>query len=148
MLRDPRYWERASIADSINIPPPRLQAMLDQDISSCVFEIKENNRNAAIRSSIPAEIPDGSQIGGPAHLLGEWDTPERFGALRAEHDEYHDFEGCMTYKGWRRVDTLTPDMAAKSRKAYIKNLGEDPEPNKKAPPEDPTSPENASYLNF
>lgn len=145
-LRDPRYWERSNISEAIHITPPYLQTMLDRDISACVFEIREDNRSAAIRSSFPADISGDLQEDAPGRALGEWETPERSGALRAEHGDYHDFEGCMAYKGWRRVDTIPPDIAEKSRKNYLKHLGEDPEP-KRSNPESQTS-SGGSYLNF
>jgi hypothetical protein len=120
-----QYWQRADVSEAAYMEGPKSQQMLNRDISRCVVEIRELERLGAIRTATPADtqnygVPPNPHT--PEGQLADWDTPERDGYLRAEHLDYHDFETCMIYKGWERVEYLPYDLAEKSREEYITNI--------------------------
>lgn len=111
------YWQRSNIRDSVQLDSVKAQTWLNRDIAQCVTAVKDQERLAALREAMPA---DGSSYADPAQArLAVWDTPERDGYLRAEHMPFHDFESCMVYRGWERIDTVTPKLAAQSRAAWM-----------------------------
>ncbi len=104
---------------------PKVQQMLNRDISRCVVEIRELERLGAIRVAMPADAGEDGMIedpDSPEGALAAWETPEREGDLRAEHLDYHDFETCMIDKGWERVEYMPYDMARKSRANYAETI--------------------------
>lgn len=117
-----QYWQRASTSSAIYLRGPKAQQMLNQDIARCVWELKELEKVGAIREAFPADpnrdgtVPDPRT---PEGRMAQWETPERRGALYAEHLDYHDFEGCMADKGWERVENLPYDIARKARGDYL-----------------------------
>ncbi len=122
LKRHGHYWQRAHVTEAAYMHGPKAQQMLNRDISRCVVELRELERLHAIRHVTPGETtaqgeaPDPDT---PAGSLTEWDTPERDGMLRAEHLDYHDFEGCMVAKGWERMEHLPYDVAERARATYI-----------------------------
>ena len=143
---DASYWQRANVSESAYMEGPKALQMLHRDISRCVTEIHELEHLGTIRYATPSDkleagrAPDPST---PQGQLDQWETPERFGALYAEHSDYHDFETCMAYKGWERVEHVPYDVAERARQNYIENIiGEE----KRSKTGDRQS--NDSYLNF
>ena len=65
------------------------------------------------------KVPDPNSADG---RLKKWDTPKRDGYLYAEHFNYTDFEGCMDYKGWERVENLPYERAKFARDDYMETL--------------------------
>jgi hypothetical protein len=110
------YWQRASTTSALYQQGPKAQQQLHIDIATCTNEINEIRRLEQIRAAIPAnQAGDGT--------LQDWDTPNRDGALYAEHHQYHDFETCMQYKGWQRAAWLPYTEVDKANRDYIQNQG-------------------------
>ncbi|MCB9989461.1 MAG: hypothetical protein H6868_09060 [Rhodospirillales bacterium] len=118
------YWQRANTTDATYQRGPKAQQMLNQDIARCITELKELERTGALRHALPGNTENGwmPDPETPEGLLAEYDTPERDGALRYEHLEYHDFEGCMINKGWERIKSVPYDVAAESRETYLETI--------------------------
>ena len=122
---EPHFWQRAQTTDAIYQRGPKAQQMLNRDISRCVTELRELERLGAIRYVTPGEMTTYDEVPDPdtpAGDLAQWDTPERDGYLRAEHLEYHDFETCMTAKGWERIEHVPYDVAKEGRDTYIDTI--------------------------
>lgn len=82
--------------------------------------------------------------------MGQWETPKRDGALRAEYLDYSDFETCMHSKGWERVQHLPYDVAERSRETYIKTIMHEKYRTKtgeRAIPSSPTQDDDFGHLN-
>lgn len=122
-----RYWQRIDTSDAIYQRGPKAQQMLFQDIARCTSELNELERLGAVRNAIPADSFDKDlkkvDPDSPEGRLARWDTPERDGYLRTEHLDYHDFEGCMTFKGWERVKYVNYETAKRARDTYLDNMG-------------------------
>ena len=124
-LEDAQYWQRKNSTSALYLQGPKAQQTLHQDIAACVNTINELQRVAPMRKALPADsyngsVPDPST---PEGNLAGWDTPKRDGYLLAEHSEYHDFETCMDYKGWERVEYLPYAAADRAREDYLENMG-------------------------
>ncbi len=120
-----QYWERANVSESTYMEGPKAQQMLQRDIARCVTELRELSRLGALRQAMPGNtdpyghVPDPST---PEGSLAQWETPERDGALYAEHSDYHDFETCMQAKGWARVENVPYETAERARKTYVESI--------------------------
>lgn len=121
--KNAHYWQRAETSSSIWQRGPKAQQMLHRDISRCTTEVRELQRLGAIRANTPAD-PDASAkvANSSAARLAQWDTPERDGYLYAEHSDYHDFETCMQFSGWERIEYLPHDTATQARENYIRTI--------------------------
>jgi len=119
------YWQRQSATSALYMRGPKAQQLLNTDIARCVAELKELYNLGAIRMAIPGEnatykeAPDNDD---PAGTLADWDSPDHTGSLRAEHLDYHDFEGCMNYKGWERIKNVPYDVAVDAEKTHFKTI--------------------------
>ena len=123
-LEDAQYWQRKSATSALYMRGPKAQQTLHKDIADCVTEIDELERLGPLREALPADtnagrVPDPNS---PEGKMAKWDTPKRDGYMYAEHFNYTDFEGCMNYKGWERVENLPYDLATKSRHEYLETL--------------------------
>jgi hypothetical protein len=123
-LEDAQYWQRKNATSALYLRGPKAQQTLHKDIAECVTEISELERMAPLREATPADtqngrVPDPNSADG---RLRKWDTPKRDGALYAEHFDYTDFEGCMDYKGWERVEHLPYDIGTTARGEYLDNV--------------------------
>lgn len=121
-----QYWQRKSASSAVWLRGPKAQHILHQDMARCATELTELERLGSIREAIPADKkgrkmipPDPKTAQG---YMDQWETPERDGYLYAEHSDYHDFETCMNYKGWERVESLPYDTAEKARENYIDTI--------------------------
>jgi hypothetical protein len=127
-LAQGKYWKRTDVREVTYINGVQAQRLLNQDISTCITEIKQEERMRLLREAIPANI-HGTQDQYPEGTfedelaLNSWDTPERDRALRAEHYPYHNFESCMLDKGWTRTAFVAYDTVERAHKAYLKNVG-------------------------
>ena len=122
-----RYWQRKDTTDAIYQQGPKAQQMLFQDIANCTASINELQRLGAIREAVPAETFDsrGEPIdpNTPKGRLAKWDSPSREGYMRTEYYDYHDFEGCMDFKGWERTKYNNYKTVDRARDTYLETLG-------------------------
>jgi hypothetical protein len=116
-----QYWQRASVSDAAYTQGPKAQQMLNNDIATCVSELRELERLGQLRDAIPANPHDGRVMSSDELALNAYETPERTKYLLSEHGNYHDFETCMIAKGWERVKYVPYSVAHESRKNYMKN---------------------------
>jgi len=123
-MEDAQYWQRKNATSALYLRGPKAQQSLNMDIATCTNEISELDRMDALREAIPADTKNGRvpDPNTPMGSLSKWDSPKRDGALYAEHFNYTDFEGCMIYKGWERVENLPYALADRSRKEYIRTI--------------------------
>lgn len=123
-LEDAQYWQRKNATSALYLRGPKAQQTLHVDIATCVNEISEFERIAPLREAIPADTDNGKvpDLNTPSGSLKKWDTPKRDGAIYAEQFDYTDFEGCMTYKGWERVENLPYALADRSRQEYLNTI--------------------------
>lgn len=119
-IDDGQYWQRKSMSDAIYAEGPKAQQMLNRDISRCVVELRELEGLGSLKDAIPTDA-SGRVLNPDEKALADWDTPERDGALLAEHGNYHDFEGCMLSKGWERIKYVPYEVADKSRRTWFKS---------------------------
>lgn len=131
-LNKPHFWQRANTTDAIYQRGPKAQQMLHRDISRCVVELNELENLGTLRNAIPGDHSSYTELKNPKGAradLEDWETPDREGAMYAEHGDYYDFESCMNFKGWERVENVPYDVATESRDVYIETiLRKDPEP--------------------
>lgn len=122
-----RYWQRVDTTDAIYQQGPKAQQILFQDLANCTAIVNEMERMGAIKEAVPAETYDknANRIlpNTPEARLGNWDTPERDGYMRTEMYDFHDFEGCMTYKGWERVKYVNYKTDERARDTYLDTIG-------------------------
>ncbi|HNQ92389.1 MAG TPA: hypothetical protein PKI93_05595 [Alphaproteobacteria bacterium] len=122
-----RYWQRSGTTDAIYQQGPKAQQMLFQDMANCTAVVNEMERMGAIKESVPAETwdKDAHKIvaGSPESRMGSWDTPERDGYMRTEMYDFHDFEGCMNFKGWERVKYVNYKTEERARDTYLDTIG-------------------------
>jgi hypothetical protein len=123
-LENAQYWQRANATSALYLRGPKAQQTLHKDIADCVTEIDELERLGPLREAIPADtqngkVPDPNSADG---RLRRWDTPKRDGHLYSEHFNYVDFEGCMNYKGWERVESLPYERAKIAREEFMENV--------------------------
>ena len=121
------YWQRIDTTDAIYQRGPKAQQMLFQDIANCTATLNEMERLGAIRSSVPPETFDKAynhvDPNSPQGRMARYDTPERNGYIRTENLEFHDFETCMTSKGWERTKYVNPDVRDRARDDYLDAIG-------------------------
>jgi hypothetical protein len=120
MHKDPHFWERASVSETVYMRGPKALQTLNRDISHCVVELRELERLGQVKDPIrPDRYEDAKKL---ADLeRSKWDTPEYDGVLFAEHTNYHSFEDCMTSKGWRRTKSVPYETAFKAEETYRAN---------------------------
>lgn len=119
------YWQRAETSSAIWQRGPKAQQLLFKDIARCTGEVKELQRLGAIRAATPADPDHNGKVPDPNSAEGRmagWETPERDGYLLAEHSDYHDFETCMQFAGWERVQYLPYDTATEARENYVNTI--------------------------
>jgi hypothetical protein len=115
-----QYWERASVSETVYMRGAKAQQMLNRDIARCVTQLRELERLGQLKNAIPADSYD--EVTSTAELERlEWDTPERDGALFSEHSDFHDFDGCMKSKGWRRTKHVPYETALRAQENYRAN---------------------------
>ena len=117
------YWQRIDSAKGLYLRGPKAQQHLEQDLSTCVHTIVELAKLSGVREEIPDffnPVSDVEQANVSEQLkaLPRWDQPEYIQDLRVDHTNYHDFEGCMRYKGWRRVQYVHPDETRRANDIY------------------------------
>jgi hypothetical protein len=117
------YWQKTDPNTALYLTGVKAQQMLEQDIAFCVHQIIELSKLADVRGQVPAPFqPTGSYDQKQAHddmnRLPYWDVPEYIRDLRVDHTDFHDFDGCMAYKGWQRVKYVAPDAERRAKHVY------------------------------
>ena len=122
-----RYWQRIDTTDAIYQRGPKAQQMLFQDISTCTSTLNEMERLGAIRNAVPPETFDKNynhvNPDSPEGRMGRWATPDRNGYMHTEDLDYHDFETCMTSKGWERTKYVNFETRKRSEDDYLDAIG-------------------------
>ena len=123
-LPEAQYWQRASSSDAIYTQGPKAQDILARDISRCVAELRELERMGILHDTIPSDSETGRVLDpdDPRLEMDEYEAPDRTSFLKVELGEYHDFEGCMSAHGWRRVEHLPYETVHLSRESREKAL--------------------------
>ncbi len=116
-----QYWQRIDVASALYLRGPKAQQTLNEDIARCVTDINTLARVGAIKEGFPADrlpngrIPDEYT---PEGQLARWNTPKKDGNKYYEHLQYHDFEGCMTFKGWERIKYVPYGVSEEAKNVY------------------------------
>lgn len=117
------YWQRSDPNSALYLTGVKAQQALEQDIAYCVHNIIELTQLSDVRGNVPASFRtlggyDQAQATRELNGLPRWDIPEYIKDLRVDHTNYHDFDGCMRYKGWNRVDYVGPADKFRSKEIY------------------------------
>jgi hypothetical protein len=118
-LADRAYWQRVEDSSALWMTGPKAQQELEQNIASCVREIDEMVNLGALRETTPPDTH--SEYRKPLDASGDlahFDTPTRLGSHKVSHTDYHDFEGCMRFKGWERVQYVRYQTSTKAAQTY------------------------------
>lgn len=114
------YWQRVDARSALYMQGAKAQQSLEQDMASCVVEIEELVRLGAVRKSLPEGEDQGAYDIPEQKTDPYWNVPQRFGHRYVDHSQYHDFDSCMRYKGWRRVSYNDPATIDLSLDTYKK----------------------------
>jgi hypothetical protein len=117
------FWQRTDPNSAIYLTGVKAQQALEQDISECVHTIIELAKLDDVRRQVPSGADrlgsyDQKQATDDMSKLPLWDVPEYIRALRVDHTDFHDFDGCMEYKGWTRVRYVGPADEIRSKEIY------------------------------
>jgi hypothetical protein len=114
------YWQKTDPSDALYLKGVKAQQMLEQDISVCVHSVIELTKLADVRTGTTAQMygKDQKQITDEMERLPAWDVPEYIRDLRVDHTDFHDFDGCMNYKGWERVKYVGPQPERRANRVY------------------------------
>lgn len=117
------YWQKTDPNSSLYLTGVKAQQTLEQDISTCVHEIIELTRLSDVRMKTPEPFQglgnyDQKQATDEMSRLPSWDVPEYILDLRVDHTDFHDFEGCMNFKGWQRVKYVAPEVERHAQEVY------------------------------
>jgi len=107
------FWERADGTSLLYLRGPKAQTQLHKHIAACVAEVKELSRLGTIDNARP---PAGIRMN--VGLAEKWQSPKRDGALHNEYADFHDFESCMNFKGWKRVSYVRPEQINQAEQNY------------------------------
>ncbi|MDB5478274.1 MAG: putative lipoprotein [Alphaproteobacteria bacterium] len=117
------YWQKSDPNTAIYLTGVKAQQTLEQDISECVHEIIELSKLSDVRGKVPETFQtlgsyDQKEATEAMARLPHWDVPEYILDLRVDHTEFHDFDGCMAYRGWKRVKYVGPEAEFRSKEIY------------------------------
>jgi hypothetical protein len=115
------YWQRTDPNSAIYLTGVKAQQNLEQDISECVHTIIELTKLGDVRGNVQnGALGDHDQKEATDDMskLPLYDVPEYIRSLRVDHTDYHDFDGCMVYKGWTRVRYVGPEEEKRSKEVY------------------------------
>lgn len=117
------YWQKADPENALYMTGVKAQQMLEQDIGFCVHQIIEMSKLADVRGKVPPSFSetgsyDQKQAKDELSHLPYWDVPEYIRNIRVDHTDFHDFDGCMAWKGWERVKYVSPDTERRSKEIY------------------------------
>lgn len=117
------YWQKTDPNTAIYLTGVKAQQTLEQDISECVHLIIELTKLGDTRGQVPSYVQpignyDQKQATDEMSRLPLWDVPEYIKDLRVDHSEFHDFDGCMAWKGWDRVRYVGPSSEMRSKEVY------------------------------
>lgn len=120
-LSDAQYWQRAETHSALYMQGAKAQQALEEDIAACVKEIEELVRLGAVRHELPAGESNERAYSIPVGQRDAyWNVPQRFGYRYVDHSQYHDFDSCMRFKGWKRVAYNSYETLELSNDTYQK----------------------------
>jgi len=111
--KESHFWERSESVSALYLRGPKAQHQLNHDIAACVSEVKELTRLGTIRKANP---PSGILM--HEGLATGWQSPTRDGPLYTEFRDFHDFESCMEFKGWKRTYYMRPEQIENAKGNY------------------------------
>lgn len=111
--KESHFWERSESVSALYLRGPKAQHQLNHDIAACVSEVKELTRLGTIRDANP---PAGIRM--HQGLAKGWQSPTRDGPLHTEFRDFHDFESCMEFKGWKRTTYVRPEQVENAKTNY------------------------------
>ncbi len=122
------FWQKTDPTTAIYLTGPKAQAMLEDDIAECVHEVIELDKLETVRENhgrAPTLSDNLSQKAEAERLskLPGYDVPDYIRSLRVEHKNFHDFDGCMHFKGWERVKYVSPTTEIRAHEVYIWDAG-------------------------
>lgn len=106
------YWQRVEDNSALWMTGPKAQQVLDEHIASCVRQVDEMVELGALRETMPPDTH--SEYHRALKASGDldyYDTPTRYGEMRVAHHDFHDFDSCMRYMGWERVNFVRYQVA-------------------------------------
>lgn len=114
------YWQKVDPNTAIYLTGVKAQQTLEQDLSECVHTIIELTQLGNVRGQLGDTLNgiDQRQLTEDMSRLPRWDVPEYILDLRVDHTEFQDFDGCMRYKGWKRVRYVGPEAEFRSKEIY------------------------------
>lgn len=111
------YWQRVEDNSALWMTGPKAQQTLDENIASCVRQVDELVELGALRETLPPDTH--SEYHRALKASGDldyYDTPTRYGEHRVSHKDFHDFDSCMRYSGWERVNFVRYQVAKQAEK--------------------------------
>lgn len=111
------FWQRSEPTSALYLRGPKAQHQLNKDIAACVAEVRELVRLGSIRKATPP-----SNINMSPDLRQGWEAPTHDGPLYTEYRDFHDFEGCMEYKGWTRARYVSPEIYDNALRNYNRTI--------------------------
>ena len=121
-LQYAQYWQRINASEAAYIQGPKVQQMLNRDITQCVAELKEMQRIGLIKDALPEADFFGRLEDPDANTIRSLGNVERDGYLLAENRPYRDFESCMHAKGWERTKFVPYDRVDRAQKDFLSTL--------------------------
>ncbi len=113
------FWQRVEDESALYMTGPKAQQRLEENIATCVREVDELVELDALRKVTPPDTHgEYHRALNESGDLDYYDTPTRLGNRKVAHTDFHDFEGCMRFKGWERVRYVRYDTAKKARATY------------------------------
>ena len=116
---DNAYWQRVDAESALYMTGPKAQQELEENVVSCVGDVKELVMLDAIRKTLPPDTHgDYHRALEASGDLDYYETPRRLGDKKVAHKDFHDFESCMRGKGWERVKYVRYDADRRAMKTY------------------------------
>lgn len=110
------YWSRIEDNSALWMTGPKAQQTLDEHIASCVRQVDEMVELGALRETMPPDTH--SEYHRALKASGDldyYDTPTRYGEHWVAHHDFHDFDSCMRYMGWERVNFVRYQVAKQAK---------------------------------
>jgi len=118
-VRGSAYWQRVEDSSALYMTGSKAQQHLEENIAACVREVDEMVELEALRKAPATELHnDYRRALKQSGDLAYYDKPTHLGDKKIAHTDFHDFEGCMRFKGWERVRYVRYQTRAKAHETY------------------------------